>query len=136
MYSKTGSQSYARIDLETQLAGASPHQLITMLLDGAVNTMQCARIYFANGNIARRGEMLSRAINIIDNGLIPALNHKIGKEISAQLEMLYGHVAQTLLDANLHNSAENLPQVIDIMKGIADSWKHIAPNQAEENHGS
>lgn len=135
MYSKLGRHTYARIDLESQIAGATPHQLITMLFDGALNSMLCAKIYFEKGNVAKRGEMLSKAINIIDNGLIPSLNHDVGQQIAQELAMLYGHVAQTLLEANMNNSVEKIPQAIEILSGIAATWKEIEPNKKQANHG-
>ena len=60
--------AYSTVFLESQVTGASPHQLIVLLFDGAINAMRRAEIYFQTGNVARRGEMISRAINIIDNG--------------------------------------------------------------------
>ncbi|KTS01378.1 MULTISPECIES: flagellar export chaperone FliS [Pantoea] len=135
MYSPAGRHSYARLDLETQLAGASPHQLITMLLDGALNAMQRARIYFEKGNVARRGEMLSRAINIIDNGLRPALDHEVGGEIAQQLESLYDYVSRTLLKANLTHSAAELPAAIDVIATLSRTWKEIEPKVKATRHG-
>ncbi|MBR7347472.1 flagellar export chaperone FliS, partial [Klebsiella pneumoniae] len=84
--------------------GATPHQLIVLLYDGAINAMRRAEIYFQSGNIARRGEMISRAINIIDNGLRAGLNHEVGGQIAADLERLYEYISRSLLEANLNKS--------------------------------
>ena len=79
MYTKTGNSAYTAVSLDSQITGATPHQLIVLLYDGAINAMKRAEIYFQSGNIARRGEMISRAINIIDNGLRAGLDHE-GRE--------------------------------------------------------
>ncbi|CNI68982.1 flagellar protein FliS [Yersinia frederiksenii] len=135
MYSNPGSKSYARIDLESQLAGASPHQLISMLLDSALNAVLRAKIHFENGNIARRGEMISKAINIIDNGLRTSLDHDKGEHIARDLESLYDYMSRTLLQANLRNSPSELASVSEILTNLATTWKEIEPKEKQAKNG-
>lgn len=114
MYAKQGTRAYAQVDLHSRLAGATPHQLITMLFEGAHSAIVRARLYFENGNIAKRGEMISKAINIIDNGLRSALDHEKGGEIARDLEALYSYMSRTLLQANLNNDPSSLAHVDEI----------------------
>ncbi|MEW5558724.1 flagellar export chaperone FliS [Enterobacter asburiae] len=134
MYSKTGNSAYSSVSLDSQIAGATPHQLIVMLFDGAINAMRRAEIYFQSGNIARRGEMISRAINIIDNGLRAGLNHEIGGKITEDLESLYEYVSRNLLEANINKSGEKLPHLISLMVDLSETWKAIEPNR-QAQHG-
>lgn len=127
MYTKTGNSAYSTVSLDSQVTGATPHQLIAMLFDGAINAMRRAEIYFESGNVARRGEMISRAINIIDNGLRAGLNHEVGGEIPKDLERLYEYVSRSLLEANLNKSGERLPDLISLMVEMSDTWKAIDP---------
>ncbi|EOZ4637362.1 flagellar export chaperone FliS [Enterobacter cloacae] len=135
MYTKTGNSAYSDISLESQITGATPHQLIVLLYDGAINAMKRAEIYFQSGNIARRGEMLSRAINIIDNGLRAGLNHEKGGQIATELESLYEYISRTLLEANLNKSGEKLPHLIALMTEMSETWQAIAPQQKQVKHG-
>jgi len=125
MYAKQGTRAYAQVDLHSRLAGATPHQLITMLFEGAHSAIVRARLYFENGNIAKRGEMISKAINIIDNGLRSALDHEKGGEIARDLEALYSYMSRTLLQANLNNDPSSLAHVDEILMNIAETWKEI-----------
>jgi len=127
MYASQGTKAYAQVDLQSRLAGATPHQLISMLFDGAHNAILRAQIYFDNGNIARRGEMISKAINIIDNGLRAVLDHEKGLEIAAELEQLYDYMSRTLLQANLNHDPEPLPHVDELLMNLALTWKEIDP---------
>ncbi|WP_029710913.1 flagellar export chaperone FliS [Serratia fonticola] len=127
MYTPHGPNAYAQVDLQSKLAGAAPHQLITMLFEGAHNAILRAKIYFTNGNIAKRGEMLSKAINIIDNGLRASLNHEIGTSIAADLDSLYEYMSRTLLMANLKNDPAQLTHVDELLMKLAATWKEIAP---------
>ena len=125
MYAKQGTRAYAQVDLHSRLAGATPHQLITMLFEGAHSAIVRARLYFENGNIAKRGEMISKAINIVDNGLRSALDHEKGGEIARDLEALYSYMSRTLLQANLNNDPSSLAHVDEILMNIAETWKEI-----------
>lgn len=135
MYEYQGPQAYAQIGLQSELSGASPHQLISMLFDGAHNAIQRARIYAENGNVARRGEMVSRAINIIDNGLRAALDHEQGPEIAADLERLYDYMSRTLLQANLRNDLSQMAHVDSLLMKLAATWKEIEPHQKRVHYG-
>ncbi|KGT89702.1 flagellar export chaperone FliS [Pantoea sp. JGM49] len=127
MYGQTGNRAYSAVSLESQVSGATPHQLIALLFEGAINAMRRAEIYFQTGNVARRGEMISRAINIIDNGLRAGLDHQVGGQIAADLERLYEYVSRNLLLASVNQSAESLPQLITLMVEMSDTWKAIDP---------
>lgn len=134
MYASRGIKAYAQVDLQSQLAGATPHQLITMLFDGAHNAILRAKIYFDNGNVARRGEMISKAINIIDNGLRASLDHKKGEHIAQEMEMLYDYMSRTLLECNLRNNQSQLAHVDEILMNLANTWKEIDPQQKQVRH--
>lgn len=125
MYAKQGTHAYAQVDLHSKVAGATPHQLITMLFEGAHSAIVRARLYFENGNIAKRGEMISKAINIIDNGLRSALDFDKGQQIALDLDALYRYMSRTLLNANLNNDSSQLAHVDEILMNIADTWKEI-----------
>ncbi|HDS9360506.1 TPA: flagellar export chaperone FliS [Enterobacter chengduensis] len=135
MYTKKGFDAYTAVSLDGQIAGATPHQLIALLYDGAINAMRRAEIYFQSGNIARRGEMISRAINIIDNGLRAGLDHEKGGQIAAELESLYEYISRTLLEANLSQSGEKLPHLISLMTGMSETWQAIDPQGRQVTHG-
>nr|WP_217479212.1 flagellar export chaperone FliS [Enterobacter chuandaensis] len=130
MYTKTGNSAYTAVSLDSEIVGATPHQLIVLLYDGAINAMKRAEIYFQSGNIARRGEMISRAINIIDNGLRAGLDHEKGGKIAEELESLYEYISRTLLEANLNKSGENLPHLISLMTEMSETWQLVAPKHS------
>ncbi|MHA6672020.1 flagellar export chaperone FliS [Enterobacter mori] len=130
MYTKTGNSAYTAVSLDSEIVGATPHQLIVLLYDGAINAIKRAEIYFQSGNIARRGEMISRAINIIDNGLRAGLDHEKGGKIAEELESLYEYISRTLLEANLNKSGENLPHLISLMTEMSETWQLVAPKNS------
>lgn len=128
MYSKTGIQAYAQVGVESAVMSASPHQLVVMLFDGALSAIKKAAILMEQGDIPGKGLALSKAINIITNGLRAGLNHEAGGEIAANLDDLYDYMTRRLLQANLHNDIDAIEEVERLLTNIADAWKEIGPN--------
>ena len=123
---QAGSKAYQQVSLETSVNQASPHQLIVLLFDGALNAIKLAKLYIEKGNIAGKGTAISKAINIIDNGLKSCLDMEKGGEIAANLDDLYHYISHQLVLANLHNDIAKLDNCYDLLNNIAQSWREIA----------
>lgn len=126
-----GLNVYSRTSLESEIAGATPHQLITLLLQGARSAVLQAKIYCENGNIAKRGEKISKAINIIDTGLNAALDHRVAPEISGNLARLYEYMSARLIQANMTQDVSILSEVGDLLKELTVTWQAIDPQRRE-----
>ena len=129
----TGAGAYARISTESGAMSASPHQLITMLFDGAKTAITMARHHMANGEIAAKGNAISKAINIVDNGLKASLDAEAGgqagAELVANLSALYDYIAQRLMYANLRNDPALLDEADRLLESISAAWRDIDPHQ-------
>lgn len=128
-----GVNAYAKVGLETGIAAASPHKLITMLYDGAIVALINAANHMKSGNIEAKGKAISHAIQIIDNGLKASLDKEVGGEIAKNLDALYEYMSSRLLTANLQNQVEILDEVRGLLTDLRDTWKQIgddAPQQA------
>lgn len=124
-----GAGAYARLGVETQAMSASPHQLIGMLFDGAATAIGMARHHMAAGNIPAKGQAISKAVSIVDNGLKAGLDAKAGGEagaaLVANLSALYDYVIRRLLQANLHNDAGALDEAEALLANLASAWREI-----------
>lgn len=121
-----GSQAYAQVGLESGVMSAGPHKLITMLFDGALSSLVRADVYMEQGDTVSKGNAITKAIRIIDSGLLVSLDIEKGGEISANLAQLYDYMIRQLLHANLHNDRNVLQNITELLRGIADSWKQIS----------
>ena len=117
-------KSYRQIATQT----APPGQLVLMLFDGALSAMVRARLFLEQGDIMAKGESLSKAINIIDNGLKAGLNMDVGGELPHNLSALYDYMVRRLLHANLRNDVAAISEVEALLNNIADAWKQIGPS--------
>ena len=128
MYTKSGIQAYAQVGVESAVLSASPHQLVVLLFDGALSAMKKAIILIEQGDIPGKGQAISKAINIISNGLQSGLNHEVGGDLAANLDSLYDYMTRRLLKANLHNDINAINEVVELLNNIADAWKEIGPH--------
>ena len=114
---------------------ASPHQLITMLFDGAKTAITMARHHMANNEISAKGSAISKAINIVDNGLKASLDAEVGgmagAELVANLYGLYDYVSQRLLYANLRNDPALLDEAERLLDNISSAWIEVNPRKPQ-----
>lgn len=116
--------AYQQTSVHTQVEGASPHKLITMLLDGALERTQKAKVAMKSGDVAAKGELIGRAIDIVGS-LDAYLDPDKGGEIAENLSALYEYVVLKLFEANNNNDANLLDEVVTLLTEIRDGWKGI-----------
>lgn len=125
--------AYARVDAETSVQAASPHKLILMLYDGALVALRTASVAMRKRDIPTKGQSISKAINIIDNGLRVSLDLNAGGELAARLSALYEYMSERLLYANLHNNDAAVQEVIGLLDSLREAWVGIAAQSEAAN---
>ncbi len=127
---KNFAQNYATVGVETGVAAASPHKLILMLFDGAILALSSATTYMAQNNINEKGKSISKAIDIITNGLRASLDLEVGGELAERLYALYDYMSARLLHANLHNDPAAIEEVSRLLGELKAAWAEIADDPA------
>ena len=125
MASRNAAKMYARVGLETGVFAANPHQLVLMLFDGALLAVSDADAHMREGRIADKGEALSRAISIINDGLRASLDHTKGGKIAGYLLELYDYMSRRLVLAGLKNDRGALLEVARLLGELRTSWAAI-----------
>jgi len=119
-------KAYKSVDVETRVLAASPQQLIMMLFDGALASLKQAKTHIANRNIAAKGAAISKAINIIDEGLKASLDEKAGGQLATDLKALYEYMTLRLMAANLKSDPAIIDEVGRLLYEVASAWRQIA----------
>ncbi|HCQ4573197.1 TPA: flagellar export chaperone FliS [Escherichia albertii] len=134
MYAAKGTQAYAQIGVESAVMSASQQQLVTMLFDGVLSALVRARLFMQDNNPQGKGASLSKAINIIENGLRVSLDEESQDELTQNLIALYSYTVRRLLQANLRNDVSAVEEVESLMRNIADAWKEslLSPSLIQE----
>jgi flagellar protein FliS len=129
-----GAGAYQQVRTHGGVETADPHGLITMLMDGALERIRFARGCTVNGNVAGKGEAISKAIEIV-GALQGGLNHEVKTPLVGQLDSLYDYMSRRLLHANLHSDVTALDEVSGLIGQIRESWVAI-PAEARQAAGT
>lgn len=124
MNANVAMQQYRQNHVQGGVDGASPHRLVQMLMEGALEKILAAKGFMANKDIAKKGEQISWAISIIDS-LRSCLNVEVGGEFARNLYRLYDYMEQRLLEANINNDSTLLDEVGQLMLQIKSGWDAI-----------
>ncbi|WP_375184231.1 flagellar export chaperone FliS [Aquabacterium sp.] len=124
------SSAYRQIGLETGVIGASPHQLITMLFDGALECIARAQGAIRDGQLETKLQNIGKSIDIVDQGLRSCLDLQNGGELAANLSDLYAYMSMRLLHANLRNDVDALDEVSKLLTSLRTAWVAITPSQS------
>lgn len=122
---QTSVAQYQQVSRSEAVAGASPHRLVQMLMEGALQRMAEAKGAIQRENIAEKGHSISKAIAII-GGLRDSLNMETEGGLSQQLDDLYEYIVSKLLTANLHSSEADIDEAAKILGTIKSGWDGIA----------
>jgi flagellar protein FliS len=114
-------KQYQQVSVNSSVMGASPHRLVQMLMEGALERIAVAKESMARNEIAMKGQNISRAIHIV-GGLQGSLNTEVGGEIAENLSNLYDYMVRRLLVANSQNDASILDEVSGLMLEVKMGW--------------
>lgn len=117
--------AYQRVGVETGIESADPHKLILMLFEGAQEALAKARIHMQHNEIAEKGQMISKAIMIIDHGLKASLDMNAGGDLAIKLQALYDYMTHRLLVANIQNNIEIVNEVNKLLSELHGAWIEI-----------
>jgi flagellar secretion chaperone FliS len=115
---------YKQVRVHSSIMDASPHRLVQMLMEGALERIAQAKGNMLNKNIAAKGENIGKALAII-NGLQSSLNKEVGGELAQNLDNLYDYMTRRLVDANLKNDTKILDEVAGLMTEIKIGWDNM-----------
>ncbi len=128
----SGINKYNQVAVQTGVNDASPHRIIQMLLDAALEKIAKAKGFMLNKKIPAKGENISLAISIIDV-LRASLDMQAGGEISQNLQSLYDYMSRRLVEANVSNNVEMLDEVANLIIPIKQAWDAI-PQDVRDAH--
>lgn len=131
MRRRSGARAYAKVSVESEVISASPVQLIVMLFDGALSAIRSSRLNMVNGHVEEAGNQISKAIDIVNEGLLGSLDQSKNPDISASLAQLYHAVTRLLYEANRHQDVEKLDQAYRIIDELGSAWREISQKSGE-----
>lgn len=124
-FSPRATSAYQRISNETSLEVNDQHKLVALLYEGVLTSIASARGAMARGDVPGKCEAIGRAIRIIEEGLLTALDRDAGGELAENLGHVYEYSLRQLILANSRNEDARLEEVTQLIQPIAESWAQI-----------
>ena len=118
--------AYKRLDIESAVASADRHELVTLLFRALIGALTGADVHHQHENKDQVREYLTKASRILV-GLQGSLDYERGGEIAANLGELYGYSIRKLFAANvnLDKAPENVAEVKGLLAPIAEAWENM-----------
>jgi flagellar protein FliS len=114
---KTAVQKYKT----TSVQSASREKIMLMLYEGAIRFTKLAIQAAEEKKIADRGMNIGRAYDIVLE-LNNTLDHKVGGEISKNLEQLYMFITDQYTQGNITGDPKYLRDALKILETLYDGW--------------
>ena len=125
--SRSPTATYAQVSQDVAAETAEPHALILMLFEGARTAITIARRHMEQNEIPEKGAAISKAIDIVNNGLRVSLDMENGGDLAERLAALYEYISQRLLWGNLKNDLAALDEANQLLGELQSAWALISP---------
>lgn len=119
---------YARQYEQTQVVTSSGVQLVVLLYDGAIQSMEMARREMQANNVREKARHLGRAIAIIGE-LNSVLDYEQGGDIARSLRRLYDYMMAELVEVNARNNERKLDGPLRCLTTLREAWREVAAQQ-------
>jgi flagellar protein FliS len=118
---------YRQVDNVGAVGNRSPLELILLVYDRIDDKLGDAELAIAACDRVRVNDGISQANDLISQGLMAALNHAQGGEVSRNLALVYDYSVRRLLQASLWQDASVVREVRGLLTGLRESWATLQP---------
>jgi len=119
------AKTYSDISVETSvsLKDTKPLDLIVLVFEKIFDHLRRGKKEL---EIGKNGvEYFSKAVDLLNMGLIASLNKEKGGQISENLELIYLCVIQKTIEARLHKNPDKIDEAIKILNPIYVGWSDL-----------
>jgi flagellar protein FliS len=120
-------KDYADYQRETSVAIASPMELVALSYERLLELLRVGEERMRAGQDS--AETLTKALQLITDGLQSCLDRDKGGEVAGNLNVLYQWACAEILRARLRSNPELLADVRRVLAPLADAWRVQAAAQ-------
>nr|WP_314264960.1 flagellar protein FliS [uncultured Moellerella sp.] len=103
---------YQTVDNESQITHSTPDQIINILLKTAISRTKQAKLFIQKLDIAKKGEAINKAIDLIQTVLYADIDFSALKGEDAPYSKQYQAMIKQLMYAHLNNDIPLLEELI------------------------
>ncbi len=119
------SYTRAAVEMEERVDSITPHEVITLMLDGALERIEQAKLALDSGLEEEAGILLGKIVGIV-NGLRGSLDLERGGEIAVNLQDLYDYIISRLSEAEVDTGKAILSETAGLLSELKAGWDGIS----------
>lgn len=120
---------YQDIDVGSRIEGATPHQLVAVMFEELLKSLDAMAVAVQRGDLLRRGRCQSRALGIL-KGLENSLDFENGGDIAEGLASIYREATRLILAGGKANDPAAVAAAREMVGEIASAWEAIGAKAA------
>lgn len=124
MFRMQAIKQYQHSSVDAVTSTATPHQLVAMLLEGALDRLARARGAARNGDRSGKLASIGAAISIVEY-LKLSLDLNAGGNVAQRLSAIYDFCLRHLAQASASDDAGLLDEVADVLRPIKQGWDEM-----------
>lgn len=130
MYTSPGSRmsaasAYQQVGVNSQVMGASPHGLISLLFAELRKCLLGAKAAMESKDVPLKVRLMAKSARLLDEGLMSSLDVQAGGELAGNLHRLYSYSLMRLAQANSSNNVAMVDEVLGLLQPVMDGWDEI-----------
>ncbi len=126
-------KAYKKVDIESTILGSSPHQLVVMMFDGALQSVAIAKGAIERKDLELKSQSISKFVNIL-TALRTSLDFDAEPEISKRFDDLYAYCIDRMNDVSMTLDVEGIAEVIDLLKPLRNAWYEMPEASKQDGH--
>ena len=119
-----GYGTYREASLSAQVAGASPVQLVLVLMNGLLDELVRVHAHIEHARYEAKGRSVNRCIDMFA-ALTSSLDFELGGDAVVQLARLYDYCTARLNQAGLSMEPALVEEVIALVTTLRDAWQKV-----------
>lgn len=116
---------YQTVNNVGAVTGRDPLELVILVYDRIADKLLLAEAAIANKDRALLAESVGQAVDLIEQGLVAALDHERGGDVSANLGRVYAYCVRRVLYAHLWRDDAALREVAGLLAELREGWAFI-----------
>lgn len=117
------ANAYSNISAETSIKDSSPLELIVLVFDKIFDHLIRGKKELILGETG--AEPLTKAVDLLNVGLIASLNKEHGGQIAENLEVVYLWAINKIIEARLNKKPDRIDDVVKVLNPIYDGWRDL-----------
>lgn len=124
-------QQYQNVNVASTLATADPHQIITMMYNGLLESLAQAKGAIERRDLENKSRLMTKSTSILQ-ALQNSLDSESEPAISKNFHELYDYCIDKIHDANISLDVTSIEQVIQLLSPIRDAWQQMPEESKKE----